>query len=661
MPIYIAVQVSVALHRLRNVDLLSQGLYRTVTSLTTITSGGGEGEEEEERNARVVSIQHTKRNKITSGRYCSHSDFKELLDANSESEILSKNSWAATRAFYVRYENQVEPLTDVVTFEFDVPLELAFSLNKDKVFLHFDLYHIQKEHLRPETPARKLTLQDYCFVQRRSLPLFFPTLCIHTYLPVMFHEWYCAMLSTTVHSCIVGFNFSDPNVDQFNDEQYQLLCSHVGMNAHVLSNLLDLIGDDVLFSEKEDEEREDSLVANNPHTTQQQSGALSPHVHNLHDVTFDMTHERDDNNNNNTKDRWCDDHVRNHPEIWYNMESLWPPLHHPTISFSSPTQRAAYPMSTLIANTWRLWDHFLNMTLPTCCMTVCASLRSAFYERGHRGIEQCLLPKETQRTIPPLSDVFFYPRLEKCVLHLEGGGSSHHPLQLVPTPKLKSRRRHGVVLVHGYQAKATDFRFIRRFLHVLYPDVIVHIATSITPHPHASFQTLASLLSDEVRSFIVEEDIQTLSFIGHSMGGIVIRRMLLEPSMAAFLPMMHSYISLNCPHLGASRSKSLRRLASVVSIILPKQSCVHSLLVKDNVLQHLADNDVLGVWFPNIILVGCEGDMVVEESSALAVTSPPSGSQDGPLRDIEATLRKKKVSRNGVSSGVVRKKGFPPS
>lgn len=41
-----------------------------------------------------------------------------------------------------------------------------------------------------------------------------------------------------------------------------------------------------------------------------------------------------------------------------------------------------------------------------------------------------------------------------------------------------------------------------------------------------------------------------ISFIGHSAGGLIIRKCLEEPCMAPLLSRLHSYISLASPHLG---------------------------------------------------------------------------------------------------------------
>ena len=56
-------------------------------------------------------------------------------------------------------------------------------------------------------------------------------------------------------------------------------------------------------------------------------------------------------------------------------------------------------------------------------------------------------------------------------------------------------------------------------------------------------------LAIEVTSLINEQSVPfKISFIGHSLGGIIIRASL--PHLSKYKDMMFSYISLSSPHLG---------------------------------------------------------------------------------------------------------------
>lgn len=72
-----------------------------------------------------------------------------------------------------------------------------------------------------------------------------------------------------------------------------------------------------------------------------------------------------------------------------------------------------------------------------------------------------------------------------------------------------------------------------------------------------SIEVMGENLSQEVKKFIKEwcysRDgktlyLQKLSFIGHSLGGLIIRSAL--PMLEEFKGFMHGYMSLGSPHLG---------------------------------------------------------------------------------------------------------------
>ena len=47
-----------------------------------------------------------------------------------------------------------------------------------------------------------------------------------------------------------------------------------------------------------------------------------------------------------------------------------------------------------------------------------------------------------------------------------------------------------------------------------------------------------------------------LSFVGHSIGNLIIRSALTHPAMAPFLGRLHTFLSISGPHLGYLHSQS---------------------------------------------------------------------------------------------------------
>jgi len=61
-------------------------------------------------------------------------------------------------------------------------------------------------------------------------------------------------------------------------------------------------------------------------------------------------------------------------------------------------------------------------------------------------------------------------------------------------------------------------------------------------------ERLASEVRNYILSFCPSSCLAKLSFVGHSLGGLIIRAAL--PHLAEFSPKFYTYISLSSPHLG---------------------------------------------------------------------------------------------------------------
>lgn len=113
---------------------------------------------------------------------------------------------------------------------------------------------------------------------------------------------------------------------------------------------------------------------------------------------------------------------------------------------------------------------------------------------------------------------------------------------------------HLIILVHGYQGNSLDMGLFKNYLQLAYPKTVVFSSTANENFPDASIAEQAERFAFEVLSHIeqagLENRLGKLSFLGHSMGGLVIRAAL--PYFERFSNQMHSYISLSTPHLGAA-------------------------------------------------------------------------------------------------------------
>lgn len=116
---------------------------------------------------------------------------------------------------------------------------------------------------------------------------------------------------------------------------------------------------------------------------------------------------------------------------------------------------------------------------------------------------------------------------------------------------------HLIVLVHGLQGSSYDFQRFKNYLTIFYPDVIAFCSQCNEGNTGSSIELTGERLSIEVFNYIeewVHGELTKISFIGHSIGGLIVRAAL--PHMEALKEKMYSYISLSSPHLGCLYSSS---------------------------------------------------------------------------------------------------------
>jgi len=122
-----------------------------------------------------------------------------------------------------------------------------------------------------------------------------------------------------------------------------------------------------------------------------------------------------------------------------------------------------------------------------------------------------------------------------------------------PLPPQKRKKRHLVVLVHGFGGTAFDVRMLKNHIYQEYPEVMIHSAHANEEEgTNGDILIMGGKLATEVQTYIAEyfpkNSLQKLSFIGHSMGGLIIRAAL--PLLADLKQKLHFYMSLSTPHLG---------------------------------------------------------------------------------------------------------------
>jgi hypothetical protein len=204
-------------------------------------------------------------------------------------------------------------------------------------------------------------------------------------------------------------------------------------------------------------------------------------------------------------------------------------------------------------------------------------------------------------------------------------------IQRLPTAK----ERHVVVLVHGYQGTHVDMRNVKAGLLGAFPNLTVHVIESLGELTDFDIFEQGRAVATEVRNYLSLKPAlpSKLSFIGHSMGGLVVRAAL--PLLQEYSGIMQVYCSLNTPHLGFfERPSALVGTGLWLFKVMKKTISLDQLVMKDHVsptkttLFRLSETPGLE-WFQNVILVGSHQDLYTPLESALVevpervVTSNP--------------------------------------
>ena len=85
---------------------------------------------------------------------------------------------------------------------------------------------------------------------------------------------------------------------------------------------------------------------------------------------------------------------------------------------------------------------------------------------------------------------------------------------------------HLIVLVHGFQGSSTDMRIIKNLICIHFPSNLYLCSMYNENDTESSIYTLGSRLAKEINDFLIENCVMHLgkiTFIGHSLGGLIIR------------------------------------------------------------------------------------------------------------------------------------------
>lgn len=329
-----------------------------------------------------------------------------------------------------------------------------------------------------------------------------------------------------------------------------------------------------------------------------------------------------------------------------------------------------------------------NITDPVCQATVVAKVR--------RSLQQIPMPlycKETVEPVTSTSVVFIEPPPwetlgEGHVLspHDQGHTSLTSPLYNIPgtcagkegflehiKPSLisylpsqhRSRRRgiHLVICIHGLQGNQFDLRLYRIFLQLALPQIRFEflMAQSNQSDTFCDFNLMTDRLVEEILEFV--SDMPTppskVSFIGHSLGNIVIRSLVTRPELAGLQQKLHLFLSICGPHLGTRYQNGIVSMGMWAvrkwfnSKSLLQLSLKDAPNARDSFLYHLSEAPSFE-YFRHVVLLSSPQDKYVPYHSALVAASTQDGSLQSALslemlQNILTPLREGKVNLVRIS------------
>ncbi|XP_055462074.1 protein FAM135A isoform X2 [Psammomys obesus] len=233
----------------------------------------------------------------------------------------------------------------------------------------------------------------------------------------------------------------------------------------------------------------------------------------------------------------------------------------------------------------------------------------------------------------PQIHAFLQAKEELKQLKLPGFMYSEVPLLASSTPYFSMEEEdssedgvHLIVCVHGLDGNSADLRLVKTYIELGLPGGRVDFLMSERNQndTFADFDCMTDRLLDEIIQYIqiYSLTVSKISFIGHSLGNLIIRSVLTRPRFKYYLSKLHTFLSLSGPHLGTLYNSSA--LVNTGLWFMQKWKKSGSLLQltcrdhsdpRQTFLYKLSNKAGLH-YFKNVVLVGSLQDRYVPYHSA---------------------------------------------
>ncbi|KAG3289726.1 protein FAM135A isoform X5 [Ictidomys tridecemlineatus] len=233
----------------------------------------------------------------------------------------------------------------------------------------------------------------------------------------------------------------------------------------------------------------------------------------------------------------------------------------------------------------------------------------------------------------PQIQAFLQAKEELKQLKLPGFMYSDIPLLASSVPYFSMEEEDGsedgvhlIVCVHGLDGNSADLRLVKTYIELGLPRGRTDFLMSERNQndTFADFDSMTDRLLDEIIQYIqiYSLTVSKISFIGHSLGNLIIRSVLTRPRFKYYLNKLHTFLSLSGPHLGTLYNSSA--LVNTGLWFMQKWKKSGSLLQltcrdhadpRQTFLYKLSNKAGLH-YFKNVVLVGSLQDRYVPYHSA---------------------------------------------
>mmetsp|Transcript_13269 Transcript_13269/g.24882 ORF Transcript_13269/g.24882 Transcript_13269/m.24882 type:complete len:678 (-) Transcript_13269:764-2797(-) len=524
------VELIIHLEGFRNIDLSRQGIYFLRLSIETCLTN---------QFAQPISLSSPVQSQAKSSHRTAHNLFPAFIQGST--------NHFCSRGFLIRFSEEDIELNDLCVFR--IELDSSEQTLHQSLILHVDLMFYDTPHgmldgimttarsLDVKTDFKKLDSIDY---QIRSA-----TEGMHAYVPLTFHSSTFSLLNMTIHTFLANFVVAPSS----------------------LLNETILIGVACALFPSDDGGAKKFVGFNEAERVHNYYVSLLKLERSRHATFFEWISQQFAPSSLPIRESGLSDEpfierLKSHDSITITFEILndFSILNGEMQSMQQLTMELlmnlpTFVLSLLSANYYKdfktkisesvisrevsLSECWLQreVTMETDNLKTAEKMRRDPYFRNFPSLQ---VEKVENPTQPALNPIIF---------------ADSYINTTVPEPMLPEQAFKGVhlfVIVHGYKGSSQDMRCIKNQLSVVHPESLFLCSSSNEHSTSNDIVEMGRKLYEEVFYYIDEwcpgYHLKKLSFIGHSLGGLIIRAAL--PHFEGFKSKMHLYLSLSSPHLG---------------------------------------------------------------------------------------------------------------